>query len=85
MMRRPGAMLVSVGRGEVIDEDALAGALRDGPLDDAPNVIFTPHVAGITAESQDRILRILADDIATVLDGGEARHAVGLARKGVPR
>jgi phosphoglycerate dehydrogenase-like enzyme len=32
---RPDAILVSVGRGEVVDEGALAAA---------PNVIFTPHV-----------------------------------------
>ncbi|MCW0213362.1 MAG: D-2-hydroxyacid dehydrogenase [Pseudonocardia sp.] len=29
---RPGATLVSVGRGTVIDEDALVGALRDGRI-----------------------------------------------------
>ena len=92
---RPGALLISVGRGEVVDEAALASALRagqvsgagldvraaepppPGPLDDAPNVIFTPHVAGITRESQRRIASIIADDIAAVLDGNTAAHAVG--------
>lgn len=100
---RPGAILVSVGRGEVIDEDALAAALHArrlagagldvrtaeppgaGPLDDAPNVIFTPHVAGITAESQQRIATVLVDDINAVLDGGEAAHAVGRHTRGASR
>lgn len=97
-LMRPGALLISVGRGEVVDEEALASALRQGqlggagldvrvyepphpgPLDDAPNVIFTPHVAGITVESQRRIATILAEDITAVLSGGTANHAVGVHR-----
>jgi (S)-sulfolactate dehydrogenase len=97
---RPGTVVVSVGRGEVVDEAALATALRSGqvggagldvraaepptpgPLDDAPNVIFTPHVAGITAESQARIMAVLGQDVTAVLDGGAAGHAVGAHRTG---
>lgn len=100
---RPGVLLVSVGRGEVLDEDALAAALQQGvvagagldvrgrepplrgPLDEAPHVLFTPHVAGITVESQYRIASILAEDIRAVLAGGAAGHAAGAhARPGRP-
>ena len=72
------------GRRAVINpaDGSVLGEIGDR---DAPNVIFTPHLAGITVESQQRILRILADDIAAVLDGGEAPHAVGNARRGVAR
>lgn len=95
---KPGAVLVSVGRGEVIDEHALADALtaghlagagldvraveppEPGPLDDLPSVIHSPHVAGITTESQERIVSVLAEDVAAVLDGREARNAVGTHR-----
>jgi len=95
---RPHALLVNVGRGEVIDEDALADALQAGRLGGAgldvraseppvpgrleqlDNVVLTPHVAGITDESQERISRVLADDIRDVLAGAPAANAVGRYR-----
>jgi D-3-phosphoglycerate dehydrogenase len=98
---RPGCVLISVGRGEVVDEDALAEALHTGalagagldvraqeppghgPLDTAPHVLFTPHVAGITEESQHRIASIVAGDLDAVLSGAAATHAVGTHRSPV--
>lgn len=96
---RPDSLLISVGRGEVVDEQALHAALLAGELGGAgldvraaeppvrggleglDNVVLTPHVAGITAESQLRILEILADDTRAVLGGGTATHAVGSATR----
>lgn len=97
---RPDALFINVGRGEVVDEDALADAVESGAIAGAAldvraqeppgrsrieklgNVILTPHIAGITAESQQRIMRVLADDIEAVLSGAEAASAVGTRRKG---
>jgi D-3-phosphoglycerate dehydrogenase / 2-oxoglutarate reductase len=97
---KPTALFVNVGRGEVVDEDALADALEEGRLAGAGldvrtkepptpgrlerlhSVVLTPHIAGITEQSQARIYEILASDIRTVLSGGEARSAVGAIRGG---
>jgi D-3-phosphoglycerate dehydrogenase/(S)-sulfolactate dehydrogenase len=92
---RSDSLLINVGRGEVVDEQALAAALSEGRiggagldvreheppghgvLDTAPHTVFTPHVAGITAESQHRIAAVLAEDVSSVLAGARAAHAVG--------
>ncbi|HZB32987.1 MAG TPA: hydroxyacid dehydrogenase [Streptosporangiaceae bacterium] len=91
---RPTALLINVGRGEVIDENALADALESGApagaaldvraqepprpsrLDKLDNVLFTPHIAGITVQSQERILRLLSADVDAVLSGGRPASAV---------
>lgn len=47
-----------------------------GALERQDNVVLTPHIAGITQESQHRILSALAHDIKAVLSGAPVRHAV---------
>jgi len=92
---RPTALLINVGRGEVIDEAALESALKDGVIAGAAldvrateppkdqrflelsNVILTPHIAGITAESQAAINQVLVSEIELALTGAPQRYAVG--------
>jgi D-3-phosphoglycerate dehydrogenase/(S)-sulfolactate dehydrogenase len=98
-LMKPDAIIVNVGRGEVINEADLIAALKaktiagaaldvraqepptKGEMESLPNLILTPHVAGITKESQLRINQILTANIDLVLNSKPATHAVGALKE----
>ena len=98
-LMKPDAIIVNVGRGEVINEADLMAALKaktiagaaldvraqeppvKGEMEEIGNLILTPHVAGITKESQLRINQILTSNIELVLNSKPATHAVGALKE----
>ena len=83
---KAGSVLINTARGGIVDEIAVAVALRSGhlggaaldvfkeePLPDAPhfrdcpNLILTPHTAGLTLESNQRVSSLVAEKVLEAL------------------
>jgi (S)-sulfolactate dehydrogenase len=83
---KEGAVLVNTARGGIVDELAVAQALKSGRLAGAaldvfaseplphaphfegcPNLILTPHVAGVTFEANERVSALIAERVASKL------------------
>jgi phosphoglycerate dehydrogenase-like enzyme len=62
---------------DVFEVEPLA---EDSPLRRMENVLLSPHVAGITAESEAALLEVVRDNVGRVLDGNEPFNVVNGVR-----
>jgi (S)-sulfolactate dehydrogenase len=50
---------------DVFDTEPLPASSR---FDACPNLILTPHIAGVSAESNERVSAMIADEVLKALD-----------------
>jgi D-3-phosphoglycerate dehydrogenase len=81
-----GGLVDEAALEEALLSGKVAGAALDvfetepysGPLLALPQVVVTPHLAGSTAEAQDRAGVVIAEQVAAALDGEAVRAAVNI-------
>jgi (S)-sulfolactate dehydrogenase len=85
---KPDAILLNAARGGIVDEAALAAALKAGEIGgaaldvfdeeplpaargaifkDCPNLVLTPHIAGVTRESNVRVSHVTVANVMKAL------------------
>jgi phosphoglycerate dehydrogenase-like enzyme len=94
-LMKPTACLINIGRGGLIDEQALIAALReaqiagagldvfeqeplpaDSPLWDMPNVMITPHTAGSSPRSHERLMDLFGGNLRSYVAGEPLTNVV---------
>ena len=87
---KKGMTILNFSRGELVEEDAMAGALESGVVrkyvTDFPNkrvlsmknVVPVPHLGASTVESEENCAIMATKQLKTYLETGNIKHAVNL-------
>ncbi len=85
---KPGALLLNFARDAVVDEEAVAQALRAGKLKaylcdfpsplfaSVPNAIALPHLGASTVEAEENCAVMVVEQVRDFLENGNIRNAV---------
>jgi D-3-phosphoglycerate dehydrogenase len=89
---KPGLRIINTARGGIVDEDALADAIRNGnvqgagldvfakePTTESPLFELPPHLGASTAEAQDKAGVTIAEQVILALAGDFVPFAVNVA------
>lgn len=95
-LMKKGATVLNFARGGIIDDKAMAEALRSGDLygyvndfanntlKDVPNVITLPHLGASTQDAEDNCAMIVSENVRDYLENGNIRLSVNFPEVNMP-
>ena len=94
---KKGATILNFARGGIIDDAAMAEALKDGALygyvndfpnntlKNIPNVVTLPHLGASTQDAEDNCAMIVAENVRDYLENGNIKLSVNFPAVNMPR
>lgn len=96
MSMKPGARLLNFARPEIIDEEAVVEAIKDGRiaayvcdfpsnrLKGCPQVIALPHIGASTLEAEENCAVMAVEEIREFLENGNVQNSVNFPEAVLP-